>query len=194
MELVATAGVAPGEVSEISWGEALREPFAALARGDAAGLEGVWEVAGRRLFAVALWRTGNREDAGDVVQDVFARLATRRAELADVRSPHVWLLALAHHAAIDLVRRRERRRSEPLERAALVEAPAADPDRRVDAELLSRHLAALPPGQREAVALRHVEGHSFREIGRITGVPTFTAASRCRLGLARLKRLMEGRR
>ena len=88
-------------------------------------------------------------------------------------------------------RRRRRQRSEPLECAAVLEAPAHDPGRRVEAERVSRHLSRLPAPQREAVALRHVEGYSYREIGRITGVPTFTAASRCRLGLSRLRRLME---
>ena len=52
-------------------------------------------------------------------------------------------------------------------------------------------LARLPAPQREAVSLRHLAGHSFREIAAITGVPLFTAASRCRLGLARLKQLLE---
>jgi len=37
-------------------------------------------------------------------------------------------------------------------------------------------------------------GCSFREIAAITGVPAFTAASRCRLALARLRRLMGGSR
>lgn len=192
MELVAEA--VAGEAAGVPWGETLREPFEALARGDAGALEVVWDLAGRRLYGLALWRTGNREDASDVVQEVFARLACRREELREVRAPGVWLLSVAHHAAIDLVRRRARRESEPLERAALVVAPSDDPDRRIDAERVSSHLSRLPARQREAVALRHVSGFSFREIGRITGVPTFTAASRCRLGLERLQRLMEGSR
>ena len=44
------------------------------------------------------------------------------------------------------------------------------------------------------VLLREVFGYSFREIGVIAGVPTFTAASRYRLGLARLRLLLEGSR
>ncbi|MHB8799372.1 MAG: RNA polymerase sigma factor [Thermoanaerobaculia bacterium] len=182
----------PAVPAEASWGEALRPPFEALARGDAEALEAVWGVASRRLWALALWRTGRPEDASDVVQEVFFRLASRREELARVAAPHTWLLAVTHHAAVDLVRRRGRQRTEPLESAGFVEAPAHDPARRVEAERVSRHLSRLPAPQREAVALRHVEGYSYREIGRITGVPTFTAASRCRLGLSRLRRLMEG--
>ncbi|MBK9373787.1 MAG: sigma-70 family RNA polymerase sigma factor [Holophagales bacterium] len=188
MDVEAPAG--PGR--DVEWAAALRGSFQALAGGDAAALETIWEVASRRLYGLALWRTGNAEDASDVVQEVFVRLASRRVELSRVSTPHVWLLAVTHNAAMDRVRRRERRRSEPIESAALVAAPVHDPGRRVEAERMSRLLAELPEAQREAVALRHVEGCSYREIGRITGVPTFTAASRCRLGLARLRRLMEG--
>lgn len=188
MDVEAPAG--PGR--DLEWAAALRGSFQALAGGDAAALETIWEVANRRLYGLALWRTGNAEDASDVVQEVFVRLASRRAELSRVTTPHVWLLAVTHNAAMDRVRRRERRRSEPIESAALVAAPSHDPGRRVEAERMSRLLAELPEAQREAVALRHVEGCSYREIGRITGVPTFTAASRCRLGLARLRRLLEG--
>ncbi len=181
-------------VSEVSWGDALRAPFAALAAGDRDALETVWLLASRRLYALALWRTGNLEDAADVVQDVFVRLASGRADLRKVEVPHVWLLAVAHRAAVDVTRRRARRRAEPLENAGFLVTKDGDPERDARAGELSRAVALLPETQREAVALRHFGGHSFREIARITGVPTFTAASRCRLGLARLRALLGGSR
>jgi RNA polymerase sigma-70 factor (ECF subfamily) len=102
----------------------------------------------------------------------------------------VWLLAVTHNAAVDAVRRKARRRTEPLENAAHVAAPGADPERAAAAARTSEALSHLPAAQREAVLLHHVTGCSFREIGAITGVPAFTAASRCRLALARLRRLL----
>ena len=175
---------------DVAWGEALRAPFVALAEGDTAALEAVWVVASRRLYGLALWRTGCEEDARDVVQEVFVRLASRRAELGRVAQPGVWLLAVTHNAAIDTARRKVRRRTEPLENASHVTAQGADPERAAEASRTSRALAQLPPPQREAVLLHHAAGCSFREIGAITGVPAFTAASRCRLALAHLRRLM----
>ncbi len=175
---------------DASWGEALRAPFDALAAGNAAALETVWALASRRLYGLALWRTGREEDARDVVQDVFVRLASRRRELGSVAQPGVWLLAVTHNAAVDAVRRKARRPTEPLESAAHVAAPGADPERAAAASRASNALSQLPAAQREAVLLHHVAGCSFREIGAITGVPAFTAASRCRLALARLRRLL----
>ena len=57
----------------------------------------------------------------------------------------------------------------------------------VEARRTSRLLLELPPAQREAIYLRHFAGCSFAEIGRATSVPTFTAASRYRLGIRRLR-------
>jgi RNA polymerase sigma-70 factor, ECF subfamily len=179
---------------DVSWGEALRAPFDALAGGDSAALEAIWDLSARRLYGLALWRTGCEEDARDVVQEVFVRLASRRRDLSGVEAPHIWLLAVTHNAAVDALRRSARRRTEPLERAAHVAAPGSSPERAAAASNISRALAQLPPAQREAVLLHHVAGCSFREIGAITGVPAFTAASRCRLALARLRDLMGGSR
>lgn len=179
---------------DVSWAAALRASFDALADGDSAALEAIWDLASRRLYGLALWRTGCEEDARDVVQEVFVRLASRRRELSGIETPHVWLLAVTHNAAVDAVRRSARRRTEPLESAAHIAAPGSDPERAAAVSNTSRALAQLPPSQCEAVLLHHVAGCSFREIAAITGVPAFTAASRCRLALARLRRLMGGSR
>lgn len=93
-------------------------------------------------------------------------LVASRERLGSVGEPFPWLLGLAHNVA-------------------------ADAARRVDAERASRHLAKLPPAQRDAVYLRHFADGTFAAIGRVTGVPAFTAASRYRLGIGKLRRLME---
>ena len=55
---------------------------------------------------------------------------------------------------------------------------------------VARALAELPAAQREIMQLHLTEGFSFREAGRITGVSMFTAASRYRVALERLRQLM----
>jgi DNA-directed RNA polymerase specialized sigma24 family protein len=52
-------------------------------------------------------------------------------------------------------------------------------------------LAGLPSTQREVVYLKHFAGCTYSEIGRIVGVPTFTAASRHRAAVAALRDLLE---
>jgi RNA polymerase sigma-70 factor (ECF subfamily) len=170
--------------------EAWAGMFAQVAAGDPAGLEALYRVAARRIFGLALWRTGSVEDASDVVQEVFVRLAEHRDRLAGVADPRAWLLSVAHHVAVDVARRRERRASTPLDEVPHLVAPDREGSP-VDADRASRLLAGLPAAQRDAIYLRHYEECTFAEIGTITGVPTFTAASRYRLGIARLRRLLE---
>lgn len=165
--------------------------FAALADGRVRALDELYDLAAADVYRLALWRTGSPEDAEDVVQDVFVRVAEQGMRLRKVRHPRRWLLTVTHRCSIDLVRRRHRRRAEPIEEAPFLIAPSADPDRGIEARALSRLIARLPEKQREVLLLRHFADCTFSDIGRITGVPTFTAASRHRLAISRLRRLLE---
>jgi RNA polymerase sigma-70 factor (ECF subfamily) len=165
--------------------------FAALAAGDADALADLYGRAGAEIFGLALWRTGSREDAADVVQDVFVKVMADRGRLAAVRRPRAWLLTVAHRCALDVVRRRHASapalRDEPDD---LVDSQPVleEPERRVDAGRLSALLHSLPAAQRETLYLRHFTELTFRDIGAVTGVSTFTAATRYRLGIERLRR------
>ena len=160
----------------------LAKALAALAAGDLEALAVIYDGCSHDLFGMALWRTGSREDAGDAVQEVFVRLARSPRRLAGVRSPRGYLLAMAHSAAVDILRRR--RKTVQLD-DALLEPVSADHEASADAHRLSDLLRRLPDSQREAVWLRHFAELTFAEIGDATGVPRFTAASRCRLGMRR---------
>lgn len=168
-----------------------RALFAAIAAGRQEALGALYDLAGARLYGLALWRTGDADAAAEVVQETFVRLAERRAELAAVEDPRRWLLRAAHNLAVDAARRRgRRRRGEPLDDHPYLEAPDARPDDALDARRVSALLGRLSPKQREVVYLHHYAGMSHAEIGRALGVPTFTAASRHRLALAALRRLL----
>lgn len=179
-----------GEGSEEDW----KRIFADLAEGDADALETLYDVAARPVFGIAVWRTGSVEDASDVMQEVFLRIARSRRRLGSVEDPRAWLLSLAHHVSIDLVRGRKRREAKSLDDVPFLAAPPSDEVGTIDARRASRFLARLSPVQRDAIYLKHFADCTFAAIGRITGVPTFTAASRYRLGVAKLRRLMEGNR
>ncbi len=153
-------------------------------------LDGVWDLCAADLHGLALWRTGSVQDAEDALQEVFIRLArcAERGQLSKVRKPFAYLLRMAHSAAVDTLRQRKRHQGGELEEAPdLFEAHL---DRAAEARRLSRHLVHLPEGQRAVVYLKHFVELPFREIGGVMGIPTFTAASRYRLALSRLRRMM----
>lgn len=168
--------------------------FAGVAEGRPDALEGLYDLAADRVFGLAAWRLGSIDDAADVVQDVFVRVAESGTRLREVNNPRAWLLAVAHRLAIDHVRRRVRRETVSLDDNPYLEVPSDDPARRLDARAAAAGLGRIPGKQREAVYLRHFAGCSFAEIGRILRVPTFTAASRYRLGMKKLRRFLGGTR
>jgi RNA polymerase sigma-70 factor (ECF subfamily) len=171
--------------------ESLRELFDQLAAGRVEALATLFDATAAELYGLALWRTGSAEDAADVVQDVFVRVAEQGERLARVRHPKAWLLTVTHRAALDVHRRRSRRRTAPLDESPLL-AAAVDGDRAADAARASRLLAALPAAQRDVIFLHHFADCSFAEVGSILGVPRFTAASRYRSGVAKLRTIMGG--
>ena len=165
--------------------------FTALSGGRIDVLDELYDLAAADVYRLALWRTGSAEDAEDVVQDVFVRVAEQGHRLAAVRCPRTWLLTVAHRCAIDLCRRNRRRQADPVDETPYLTAPTPNPDRGIEARALSRLIARLPEKQREVILLRHFADCTFADIGRITGVPTFTAASRHRLAVAKLRHLLE---
>jgi RNA polymerase sigma-70 factor (ECF subfamily) len=183
-----TGAARPARADDAIW----RRLFDDLAAERLAVLDELYDLAAGDVYRLALWRTGSVEDAEDVVQDVFIRLAEQRARLARVRQPRRWLLTVAHRCAVDCVRRRARREANRINEVPYLVAPSDDPGRAADARTVSRLVGLLPPAQREVVLLRHFADCTFAAIGRITRVPTFTAASRYRLAIGRLRRLLEG--
>jgi RNA polymerase sigma-70 factor (ECF subfamily) len=183
---------AESEFSRLGAGE-WRALFSDLAAGSPEAFASLYDVSASRIFGLALWRTGSPEDAGDVLHDLFVRVASQRNRLRRVRNPRAWLLTVARRLAVDAVRRRKRAEADSVEDCPFLEAPAGDATRTLDAQRASALLARLPAAQREAIYLHHHAGCTFAAIGEIAGVPTFTAASRYRLGIAKLRRLMEGK-
>ncbi len=189
-----SAGSAPGNGEKVSFTmplEGWRRLFAAIADGEPAALERLYDAVAAQLFGLAVCRTRSREDAADVVAETFVRVAQQGERLRVVRDPRAWLLTVARRLTVDVARERARHAAEPIELADCVAAPADEPGRALDARRAARLLGRLPERQREAVYLRHFADCSFAAVGRITGVPTFTAASRYRLGLRRLRALLE---
>ena len=184
---LAPVGDAPARRAERSW----QDLFQDLVDGRLAALAELYDAAAPQLYGLALWRTGSEEDAADVVQDVFVRVVEQGRRLAKVRSPKAWLLTVTHRAAIDVTRRRRRREAEPIEEFPYLTAADGNSERMLDAAQVSVLLAGLPETHRDVIYLKHFAGCTFTEIGEIVGVPKFTAASRYRNGVSKLRQLME---
>ena len=134
------------------------------------------------------------DESQDIVQEAFLRLHRYRAtdRARDIRHLSTWLYRVTHNLAMDVLRKRTRRRRHEARlkhaaQAAFGGASArvtggisrvggdADPgealmdlERRELAEYAMRHVRALSGEQREVLVLKLVEGLSIRQIAKVT--------------------------
>jgi RNA polymerase sigma-70 factor (ECF subfamily) len=132
--------------------------------------------------------------AEDAVQEAFLAVWRTAASFDPTRaSAQTWVLTLVHRRAVDVVRREERRRADPLADDApepggaetAAEAELRERRRRVQAAL-----AQLPPDQRQALELAYYGGLSQSELAERLGVPLGTIKSRMYVALGRLRELL----
>src|SRR5919201_4245752 len=91
---------------------------ALVARSDESALAELYDRYGRVAYGLALRILRDQALAEDAVQEGF--LAVWRSAdrfLAERAKPSTWILTFVHRRAVDLVRREERRRGDPLDAA-----------------------------------------------------------------------------
>ncbi len=165
-----------------------------VASSDDQALAELYDRFGGIAYGLALRVLHDEALAQDAVQEAFLGI-WRSADrfLAERAKASTWILTLVHRRSVDLVRREDRRRGEPLEHAPEPAAPATVEDeatlgfqRRVVQEALLR----LPPEQREALELGYYGGLTQSELAERLGQPLGTIKSRMFTGLNRLRDLL----
>ena len=170
------------------------EALLALAsRGDETALGELYDRYGRIAYGLALRILRDRALAEDAVQEAF--LAVWRSSgsfRAEQGKPSTWILTLVHRRAVDIVRREERRRSEPVDEMVQPAGEATDEEAwlRAQRQVVQEALRKLPPDQREAIELAYYGGFTQSELADRLGQPLGTIKSRMFTGLKRLRELL----
>ena len=173
-----------------------------LAAGDPRAFAALYDRYAVRLYRAACGILGCREDAEDVVQEVFLAAVRSHERLGEVRDLTAYLFTAMSRAAGRCAMRRTRtvqafHRAADEAAAAAQRTPADSPDW----HRLHQALGLLPSPQREVITLK-IDGElTFAQIAQVLGVSINTAASRYRYALRKLKAflvekstLREGRR
>jgi RNA polymerase sigma-70 factor (ECF subfamily) len=166
---------------------------ALVARSDEVALGELYDRYGRVAFGLARSVLRDRALAEDAVQDAFLAVWRTASRFVPERAlARTWLLTIVHRRAVDLVRREERRRTEPMDDAK--EETGADTAEAAwlgfERERIRTALGQLPDQQREALELAYYGGFTQSELAERLGEPLGTIKSRMFNGLARLREIL----
>ncbi len=154
--------------------------------GDSAAFERLYVLASPGLHALcrALTpRSGMAPD--DLFQETFRRALAPSAPYRSQGSFQAWLATIARHVLVDHLRKRQGRAQALQDRPDPASAAA---QRTVD---ILDQLASLPEEEREAIALRHLQGLSIPEAAGVLEVSEATLKRRIVAGFSRLAKESE---
>lgn len=164
-----------------------------LARKDVGALEALYARHARAVFSLALKMLAEPPAAEEIVQECFLKL-WRQPELYQSQRGRLlpWLLGVAHHRAVDRLRRRRLELRHTIR--GEVDVPSSghdDPERhawgRLCSDAVRQALATLPPTQRQVLELGYLRGMTQSEIAAALDEPLGTIKTRMRLAMQKLR-------
>lgn len=167
----------------------------AIARQDEQALASLYDRYRLILFGLLMRILRSREEAEDVLQEVFLQVWRRASDFDPQRGrPFTWLVTLARSRAIDRLRQlgsRERVASSVIEFAGegIVDA-AENTFRSEQRQLVAAALTELSEEQRRALTLAYFEGLTQAEIAERLRSPLGTVKTRMRSGMIKLRELL----
>lgn len=178
-----------------------RAVIARMTEGDDGAFDEVYRSCSGKLYRMALFITGNRNDSEDVLQETFVKCYLHRSELKDPERFESWIYQIMVRTAWDLEKKKKRKKEISYE-GILEEARESgtgqagrlqedtsrlDPLSEILKQETSRELAQeirkLDIKYRTAILLYYYNGLSTREIAEVTG--TFEGTVKSRLNKAR---------
>jgi RNA polymerase sigma-70 factor (ECF subfamily) len=172
--------------------------LARVVKGDHQAFSQLYDQSSTLLYTMALRILGNRDEAAELLQDVYLEV-WRKVSRYDVGrgTPVAWLVTLTRSRAIDRLRSRasrgQQKSTDSLDgtSAAQVQDHGPSPfDAQADQEirmLVGGAMASLPQAQQQALELAYYEGLSHAEIAARLNQPLGTVKTRIKLGMSKLR-------
>ncbi len=158
------------------------------AAGDHQAFAEIVRVHQRFVLSLAYRFLGSREEAEEVAQEVFLKLWQNARRYKPQTKLAAYLRTLAVNACLDMKRRPRLVVAMPEEyEAPSAGDPAADAAEAETRRALGAALQSLPPAQRMAIVLFHLEGLSVIEAANLLGVSRKAAESLLSRGRAALR-------
>ncbi|MBC2605258.1 RNA polymerase sigma factor [Pelagicoccus albus] len=137
----------------------------------------------QNLYRFAMSLTRSADDAWDLTQEAFLRLAKKRSSIRSAAAIKSWLYTTLYREFLRIAKRGSRfdswEESAPVEIEMEEESPQI---RASEAQDVMEGLLALKDGYRQVVSLYYLESYSYKEIASILQIPIGTVMSRLARG------------
>ena len=169
--------------------------LAAVAKGDAAAFERLYEATRAKLYGVLLRILRRPDLAEEVMQETYLKV-WKTADKFDptVASPITWMVAMARNRAIDIVRKKGEasieEESAALEVAAETLAPLARREMTEELKRLLACLGKLDPEKQRIVLLAYYSGWSRDQLAQKLDIPVNTIKTWLRRSLLEIRECM----
>jgi RNA polymerase sigma-70 factor (ECF subfamily) len=187
----------PSDPKSLTEAEAIRQAQA----GDAGAFEFLYQLHGRRVYALCLRMVNNPSDAEDLMQEAFLQLFRKIGTFRGESAFSTWL----HRMTVNVVLMKLRKKSLPV--ASLDEMTEPDEENSgprkdigeadlrlsgaVDRVNLERSIEKLPPGYRTVFVLHDVQGYEHNEIADIMRCSVGNSKSQLHKARTRLRDLLQ---
>lgn len=159
--------------------------------GDGAAFEELYRQHATRLYNLAYRMAGSRQDADDLLQEIFLIAYRKLGSFRGESALGTWLYRLAMNHCLDVLRSRQARMGHHTdsldeEEAAPVASPASTIGAvsRID---LERAIGQLPRACRAAFLLHDVEGFGHNEVATLLGISEGTSKSQVHKARLRIR-------
>ena len=124
------------------------------------------------LYRHALGMVGQPDAAADLVQDSLVKAYTSLGNCQDPARYGAWVFRILRNRCLDHLKDL-RQHTVPIQESTAYTTERDDPEAQMERTetraAITRALASLPDGQREAFLLKHVDGQSYEEMAEALG-------------------------
>ncbi len=156
-----------------------------VADGDNNAFEQLYVSTGRGVYAFVLSYLHSRQDAEDVVQNVYLKIKTSVCGYRRGTNASAWILQIAKNTALDFLRKRK-------QEIYLDEIEHIGKSDEVDSgEVITAIEKHLSEEEQRIVILHALWGYKHREIGHILSLPTGTVTSKYKRSIEKLQKVLK---
>lgn len=145
----------------------------------------------QNLYRFAMSLTRSSDDAWDLTQEAFLRLATKGSSIRSAGAVKSWLYTTLYREFLRVAKRGSRfdswEENEPAETVAHEPSELTEQERASEARDVMECLLELKDGYRQVVSLYYLESYSYKEIATILEIPIGTVMSRLARGKEMLR-------